>query len=100
MGFAPPPVVVTMGEPPPRLSAHQATESVGGVVAAIRSAIRSPGSPGHPIPFPLAWKTTYDPEVDVKAAAALMIAPVATRRLSSPSPLKPSPAPTPPRLLR
>src|SRR5262249_45801204 len=67
-----PSVVVTIGEPRPCWVAHHATPRVGGEVAPIRIAVRSPTRPsGQPTPRPL--NTTYVPCVVVYAAAALMI---------------------------
>ena len=40
------------------LLAHQATEIVGGADAPMRSATRSPGSPGQPMPWSVVLKTT------------------------------------------
>src|SRR5262245_59826740 len=55
-----PSVVVTIGEPLPPCCAHHATVGLGGLVALIFTAVRSPFCPpGHPAPFPL--KTTYVP---------------------------------------
>jgi hypothetical protein len=56
-----PSVVVTIGEPLPKLFAHQATVMVGGAVAPRLSATRLPDVPGHPTPLPLVLKTTQVP---------------------------------------
>src|SRR5262245_2835286 len=64
-GSARPSVVVTMGEPLPRLFAHQATVMVGGAVAPRLSATRLPGVPGQPTPLPLVVKTTEGPAAAV-----------------------------------
>src|SRR2546425_644524 len=59
-----PSVVVTIGEPAPRWSAHQATRTVGGDVATMLIAVRFPDRPpGQPIPLPL--NTTYVPRAVV-----------------------------------
>src|SRR5579859_2286998 len=52
-----PSVVVTIGDPLPPCCAHQATVGLGGAVALILTAVKSPAWPiGHPTPLPL--KTT------------------------------------------
>src|ERR1700676_572300 len=57
-----PSIVVTIGEPLPPLSAHQATSIVGGADAPIRNATRFPERPGQPVPVPLVSKVTKVPD--------------------------------------
>ena len=67
-----PSVVVTIGEPLPRLPAHHATEILGGDEAVISSAVICPEPEGQPTPSP---RNATNVRCDVVyATAALMIA--------------------------
>src|SRR5260370_12430893 len=81
-----PSVVVTIGEPLPPLSAHQATSIVGGADAPIRNATSFPECPGQPAPVPLVSKATKVPNAILYAAPPLIIPSPASPLLSTPSP--------------